>query len=321
MPDSILPSELKNIKTFGVLVTKTTEEDVEMALAKAYIEYLRLKEDFLANASSEYGKYLDGNPYNDHDFKTPLEELIIPWLKNKSQYFVKIVHLRNDFSLCAKHLKKEYPQIEDLENFINQMLTYNKDYELLDKMYRRDAYLNWRDKKAQLKKDDMKKNPHKYHMSIQDWDDLIARDPDANKMLDGPEKYKEVMACPLCIEVEVKRIEKMTERDNIPARIEENVEDYKECDICEFIGKSYAFERHFEHTQHLTAVHLRNLYCEKCETQCRTEKELQTHNKSSKHIKLNSEKVTITYSCEKCNYSTLFKQVYENHCKTKKHNS
>jgi hypothetical protein len=322
MPNSNLPIEVKDITSFKVLVTQHTEEDVDMMIAQKYIDCLNLKDEFLNIASAELGKIIDTNPYKDHDFKTPLEDSKIPWLVNKSEQYMRIVHLRNDFTRCSKIFKKDYPQIEELDDFVNKMVTYAQDYQFYEKNHRRNAYLSWRDKKAKLKKDDKLKNPHKYHMSIQDWDLKIISDPDCAKMLDGPEKYAEVMACPLCIEVEVKRIEKMTERDNIPKHIQEQEEqeENEECEDCGFIGKSYAFERHLNHTTHLTAVHLRNLYCEKCELQCRTEKELQIHCKTARHVNASKVMKDVTYSCEKCNYSTPHKHVYQIHCKSKKHN-
>jgi hypothetical protein len=323
MPNSNLPAEIKDITSFKVLVTQHTEEDVDMMLAKKYIDYLDLKNELLNIASNELGKMIDSNPYIDYDFKTPLEDSRLPWLIGKSEQYMKICHLRNDFARCSKIFKKEYSQLDDLDFFVNQMITYGTDYQFYEKGYRSAAYKHWMNKKKLIKDTDKLKNPHKYHISIQDWELKIASDPDCVLMLDGPEKYAESKSCSLCIADEEERIKRMINRDFIPAHIleQEKIEDYKECEDCGFLGKSYKFEAHLNQSQHLMALNVRSLYCEKCETQCRSEKELQIHNKSAKHIKINNEKESIEYKCEKCNYSTVHKHVYETHCKSKRHNN
>jgi hypothetical protein len=92
------------------------------------------------------------------------------------------------------------------------------------------------------------------------------------------------------------------------------------CEECGFKSfHKFMFGDHIYESQHKRAVQLKAWNCKECDIQCRTEIEYKNHIQSNKHKKKVGEITIPEYVCEKCNYKTLLKHLFEQHCATKKH--
>jgi hypothetical protein len=99
---------------------------------------------------------------------------------------------------------------------------------------------------------------------------------------------------------------------------EANKELYK-CEICNFETYDEALaEKHEESKTHIKLMELSKFFCKTCSIQCRNMTEYIVHTRSQKHIN-NVKNIPKTFNCKACEYETSFKQNFEKHCSTKKH--
>ena len=295
MPRASLPSGLKNIKSFEVLLTQTTVEDVWNTLLGKFKQYEKKFDSFMMKASNQFGELLDHNPYED--VSRIERNLEYSWLdENNASDFFAIGVLYRDFMLCDKLLmwNENKPDFNDviyqLERFNSYMATTQKDIELLEQTYYAKVINKRKKERDDKEAAERINNPHKFHKSIHFYDIQFALNPDSKLWRDGVEleRYNMVKACSKCQEAERIRIENETpdtETDSEPET------------------KSKPKEKVW--------------FCKDCNSHSRTQLEWDNHLQTNKHLR--KTEGNTNFVCEPCGYKTLLKHHWEQHCETQKH--
>ena len=336
MPRVSLPSTLKNLKTYDVLLTQTTEDDLRSYFKGTFELFEIGKDKYIKRISDVVGMFLDTNPYAERDWKkhvpTRHYKETFAWFgdnESEIQEYFNFSSLLSDLNVIIRHY--EWEELDDMkfevQKFTDHILTAQKDILQLEscrflqaKKSFEEENKEWIEEQADIKKHNQNHSSG-YILRIKEEDgeviDLSCKycKLDYDKEMESIRKHKEYL-------LSIAEKEPKQELIKIEPVVIETKPFIKPAEqICEDCGfKSYyksAFEYHKQESEHKRAIQLKSWYCTCCEVQSRTEIEYKNHILTKKHEnKLNGE---TEYYCEKCDYKTLLKHLFNQHNDGKKH--
>ena len=354
MPRVSLPVCLKNLLTYEVLTTQTTEDDLRLHFKGLYKIFENTNKKYKTRISDIFGEFLDLNPYSGKDWKKgPPKRYFneaFAWFgtnDDEMEEYSKYSQLLRDLKLIKKVF--EWTEIDDMIYEMDQFQAFisSSQDDLLKLEHGRFtmAKLSFELENAEwIKEQDLIKNHKQNHPSGY----TLFHDSEEGKQID--------LSCVHCkkeFEREKEQIESHRLNQHLSHPSKEDVINYIEsgidldylvesckfcadqinilrstvkkivkdqqsyhCDECNFKTKDEVlFDNHYDGQFHIKAVKRNEFYCKDCDTQCQSKQKYQEHLESTKH---NKNKPT-EFRCEKCNYTTKFKHHYEQHCNTKKH--
>jgi hypothetical protein len=341
MPRVSLPSSIKNLKTFEVLLTQTTEDHLRSHCQTFFANFEAKKDKYMSRISDAVGIFLDGNPYTDRNWKkhepTRHYKDMITWFGEDEadvQEYMGFQFFLSDLNLIAKNFNWE--ELDDMkwevERFMTHMYSGQKDLAQLEEM----RFIQAKKKFEEENKDWIEEQAliklHKSsHHTGHYWRVTLEEEGDMT----------DCFACKFCKEDCDQEVQKFKEIREYEAKQRElYAEFYKPKtvvkekkveepyvrspeQICEDCGfKSHyasTFEAHKNEPMHKRVIQLKSWYCDDCKVQCQCQVKYDEHLESTKHKKNIGEIVKPDYVCEKCDYKTKLKQHYEQHCTTNKH--
>ena len=340
MPRSTLPTEFKHIRTFEVVLTNHTLDDVKEKITDMMRQCTSTIDFILAKKEKYLCNFLENNPYQDRSWRTHGPERItaVDWIIDDETIMQKCSFLRDlysDLKLIAKILKtNEYAdEIFELSRYFS--LSKDKDEELMmwEAINYAKAKADWEKRDAEWIAEKKLAYSHASHRTRKEWEEVFNKDPDEKKWHNGIIPDTED-TCKLCIqrkelhrrqeEFEKKEEERMAKliAEYAQSQKQEKVAPREtktyECEECEFkCTNQYVFNDHNQSAEHKTRMR----YCKICEVQCRYDTEYAAHLTSRKH-KLATGEIDDTpteHYCETCDYKTNRKSNFKLHCTTKAH--
>jgi hypothetical protein len=339
MPRPTLPVEFKHMRTFEVVLTQHTLDEVKDKM-NDYIRNCTATIDLiLAKKESFLTDFMDNNPYSGRSWRKcgPDRITIVDWIGEDEGIMQKCTFLRElyqDLKLMTKALKtNEYAnELFEIERYFE--LSKNKDEELMmwEAIQYAKAKAEWEKRDAEWIAERKLKSEHESHKTRKEWELLFQKDPDAKKWYSGVIPDTED-TCSLCIQQkefkrrqaefeknEEERMERLNaeyELSNKKERVVPREIKTYECEDCKFkCSSQYAYDDHIQSMEHKTVKR----FCKVCQFQCRNDVEYTAHLTSRKHkLATGEEKESTEYICEPCGYTTAIKCNYATHCKTKGH--
>ena len=339
MPRVSLPSSLKKLKTYEVMLTQTTEADLRSHCQSFFANFEAKQHKYMSRISNAVGMFLDGNPYEDRDWKkhTPIRHYkdLLTWFgddEEEMQEYIAFLMFLSDVNIFAKHFQWE--ELDDVkfevETFMTYMSSGQEDLRKLEEHRFAQAKKKFEEDNKEWIEDQRLLKVHK--SSHHSGHFLRVKAEDGENI----DEHLACVHCKLDYEYEVERTKSIREyearqRELHPEFYETEIKPKQEtvfvpcvasveqtCEDCGYKTKfPAAFNVHKHQPDHKRAVQLKEWFCKTCEVQSRTELEYKNHILTKKHEKrVNGE---TEYSCEKCNYTTLLKHLYEQHCSTIKH--
>ena len=336
MPRVSLPSTLKNLQTYEVLLTKTTESDIRSHFKEAYATFEQKIEKYKKRIYDAVGIFIDGNPYANKDWKvrppTRHYKESLYWFGDDEvelREYMNMSILLADLKRLEKHF--DWEELEEMvfeaESFINYMTTGQNDLKTWEELRFNQAKKTFQEENKEWIEEQRQFGLHKQtHIGGY----LIWSKEDQGENID---QYLECVFCKAAYEKEKANMRLFRENMQKSALTnytpdpeeEEEVKPHVKpvqqvCEDCGFKSfHKFIFDDHKNDSQHKRAIQLKAWNCKECEIQCRTEIEFKNHIQSNKHKKKIGEIAVPEYVCEKCNYKTLLKHLFEQHCSTKKH--
>ena len=284
MPRPTLPAELSRLHTYSVCLTQTTEEDLMTHFRSRFETFEEDTRVFLRKRDRFIESICEHNPYKN-----------VNWSRGVDRIRSTVSFMREEEVLAEQNLA---------------LLVI--DLKRCTRVFSWTTVANW----------------------VEMGDDFLNRLRDLDEELKQVEaiayqsahtawknRPKPAPAPVIPIVMEEEEVADVPETVQIPV--------YKPlavhtCESCAF--KTYGetlMRQHTESREHKKVVRAKMLYCETCKHTARCEAEAEHHKQSKKHriacgdLPPEPEQ----YTCEKCAFSTPHKQVYQTHCKSKKHNA
>lgn len=355
MPRTSLPTHFKEMRTYPVQLTKTTEEDLKSHM-KSMCESYQAKVQPELNEQSRILNLLthENNPYKNHKwrkghperrFKSGFDQNNIT--EEKADQLYASLNVERDFRMCLREFKwtddwvvEFNRRVDDTRDRIRRNIAEIKD---LDELMFYCAKKQWEDSDAEwIAREKMRKS-HVHHKPKSYYIQLFKIDKDAERYHQGVIPDNED-TCEFCIQEkkvneareeamrkeeeeyerqceelreEERRREEERKKQEKPVELKEHT-----CEYCNFKTMYEAvFRAHTMTQDHERIVKQKQLYCKHCDHQCRNNIEYENHIRTNKHKKnagLVSTEPSV-FECEACGYSSVFKHHYENHIKSKKH--
>ena len=341
MPRVSLPSSLKHLKTFQVILSETNEDELRSHFNTLFNIFEAKKYVYENRVSMAVNVFLDGNPYLKNDWKKgkpkrPFKESLAWFGENEAEIaeYMGFNQLLSDLITIKKNYNWDDldNMIFELEKFTNYMRTNQNDLAQLEnykynyaKNKFEDENKEWIDEQKLIHQHSTE---HKYCFMLQ------VRE----KQGEDISEFLECKYCKIQYDKDVERFNKAEEyqrkaneawemanahrlvnnEENKVEKKTDKLEVQLHCEDCDF--KTYYqnyFDIHLDEPMHKQAINRKALYCNFCECQSRTQKEYDNHILTKKHS--NNVNGKTEYFCEKCNYKTLLKNLYDQHCETKKH--
>jgi hypothetical protein len=357
MPRASLPSKLKNFRSFEVLITQTTEDEIMAFFMEAMRDFEDKSKYYTDRIHAFLEENMKHNPYLDQDFDFHVDNIsMYDWVDEKFLGFnSKLNIIRRDLELCVDHLWNEEEDedkcrdcmdwINDIDRFTGIIKSNQDEFKLIDKVNYKNAYSTWRTKHAKRLESRSLANDHKFHHIV-----ICYKDPHIEGvhyyLKDGVKQYFN-NTCKICLQqkewyysqVEYESMshqeyliqKKKYEEEQEAKRKEEEAKEAERiaelpvltCECCGYSTKNQInFDTHLESKEHLHKEKVKKMYCATCGFQARTDIEYQFHINTNKHKKLTGqlEETKQEYHCEACNYTCVLKQHWNQHCASKKHN-
>jgi plasmid stabilization system protein ParE len=356
MPRTLLPSSLKNLRSYEVLVTQTTEDDLrrhfqswserfESVWSKYYHEVLACIEG------------LSENPYLGRSWRNKSPERLYEkgheWLNETNiDIYWKIWEVRRDLQICDMELKWSTKQ-ETAEWYADFLYTMKQcssyirsaesDLSAMDSQLYAIARKDWEVRDAAWIAGEVLRKEHQFHHSKDYYEEQLRKYAgDAygveriTQAMNDP-KYQEQESCVSCQgerrtreqrkleeEEEKKQQEEEEEKKQQEAERKIAVEVVEEeevycCETCNyFTNIKRNYDIHCRMPSHHATLKASNLFCDTCKVQCRTQKEYDAHIETFKH-KTKANGIQTTFRCEVCDYTATLRHHYDTHCKSKRH--
>lgn len=352
MPRHSLPPQMKKFRSFDILLTQTTEDEIWNFFETSMREFEAKSKQYITILETFVDQNKQCNPYSSDMFTgydIPSRISLMNCFGEQETFDMfefdkKFGKLQKDLELCEDLFEEEY-KCELIFDWNKNITNYqsNKQYLGIELKYIDDQ--NYEKTKAKVvekrrkqKEEQDRKNKHSNHSfeeseySYLAYDRVIYYLPDCEYCMNSKQKYDEKKD-----EIE-KRLKEDKEREELYRKQEEELkakeieleEKRKEifsnlkelcCEDCGFKTHSkYEFDLHNKTREHISKTKLKQWFCESCGTQARTEVEWTFHKNTKKHkiatgeIKDNNE-----LHCEVCNYTCNLKHHFDQHCKSKKH--
>jgi len=336
MPRPTLSAEFKYMRTFDVILTQHTVEDVKEKITDMIRKCTPTINFILAKKEAFLTDFITNNPYEGHSWRKygPDRITITDWIGDDEVIMAKCTFLRelySDLKLIAKALNtNEYADdIFELVRFFS--LSRDKDEELMmnEAINYAKAKSEWEQKDAEWIAEKKLASAHTSHKTRKEWEVLFSKDPDAKKWYNNV--IPDTEDCKFCIkDAEFKRKQDEYEKQEeermakLNAEYTQKQEPVKpretktyECEECEFkCTNQYAYNDHVQSMEHKTKMR----YCKICQMQCRNDAEYTMHLASRKHkLATGEDDAPKEYHCNPCGYTTAIRCNYTTHCKTKGH--
>lgn len=345
MPRPCLSTHLKNCKTFEVLLTKTTEEELLAHFASAYAVYEDRWRPYHERVDECVKQNYEDNPYRQLNWRkgTPKRKYTKGWewqvlTPDNVENYAWLTSIRGDLLRCSQEFTWNTTQPWTVEfearmQRCTDTLTYNeKELMVIDERNFEVAQQEWQTTDAEWIACEARAKAHRGHHPRAYYLELFAKDKSAEEwyMRRGgmPTDDETCELCirqaqtkPITIEVyeEEQNHEQVVEVPTLPPQPSPTRTHV--CDTCEYTTTNgWRFKLHMDSKEHAFIVKQKSLYCSHCSIQSRTQIEHAHHLTTNKHKKAAGELVVPTvWRCEPCGYSASLKQQFETHCKSKKH--
>ena len=314
MPRPSLPSSMKNLYTYSVVLTQTTEEDLYKHFEKdceKCLEYYKnyVKElDALVNYvfhNNEYKVYSDKYWRKQSPERKYKNGIVI--LKSRDERdqdihkskidkeFRSTFEIWRDLMMCDEEFEwsKKYKWVEtmlyEVQKCRTDNITLTQELNAYDTRNYETAKREYQERDKEYIEYNKKRQAHQSHRPKSYYIELFKKDKDAERFYDGIIPNDED-TCEFCI---FEKQQKQPEPEPEPEPVKQPQ------------MKPISIPR-----QH---------YCEVCKVQCRSQTEYDNHITTRKHLKQKGEIKEKTFHCELCNYTANLKQHYDTHCKSKRH--
>lgn len=358
MPRPTLASNLKNLRTYEVLVTQTTEDDLWSHFCKEFETFDSRIYKYYSRLSDAVDYYVRKNPYAKFNWKNgpPQRKFkdFMDWFGDNeaeiTEYF-RLGYLINDLRLCDKEFgwssddelcPQYYDMFNEAEKYQHMIHDGIKDLENLEGARYNSAKKQWEEaNKEWLEEKNLKYTHDQFHKLKEYYVELMKRDAGARAWYEERGIPNNEETCKHCIaqikakeeyELKQKLKEEEEERQKLEKEKAEEVQIIETivrptitytCDDCKYSTTSKsAFTYHESGKEHKKVIKTKSLTCEACKIVSRTDIEHQHHLTTMKHKKMIGEviqKEVKEYRCEICNYTAHLKQHLENHMGSKKH--
>ena len=354
MPRPTMPTYFKNMESYSVQLTKTSEEDLKEHFCKSSERYTAKVEADIDEQRRLLKMLYNENPYNQKNWrKGSPERLYKDGFDKKSLRDEKANELKwqldiqRDFKWAMDVYKWEEDWAVELMQFIYRSTERYKsnfdEIKHMDLLCFETAKQNWEVEDAEWITNQKLKKAHESHKPKSYWIDLFATDKQSEKWCKGVIPDNED-TCKFCIEekrISDEREEKMRLEEEQQEREEEErreerrlLEEEKkrqrqavelitqQCKECNYTtNHSAMYQIHITSKQHLINIKKQSLFCKACEHQSRTEIEHAHHLTTTKHKKNTGlvDPEPEEYHCKCCDYKTPLKQNMAIHMKSKKH--
>ena len=344
MPRKSLPAALKMMKGFNVVLSETTEEEIQDYIRATTIKFEKCFDAINEKQNRFLDLVIDHNPYEGMSWRKPVKHLeFIEWMgKEEDKYFAfmkVIMDFKHDFSLCVEVLELDEPDIQFMIEKYGNINDKEKEFTIYEKMRAKQSHSAWEIKDAEWIVEHKLKQEHLNHKTRKEWEIEFKKIEEEMGLAflnrwfpDGIPNTDET--CMFCIakhnfykksEQVSKEHEEEQERKNEEwakqKETEKQERDKLKCECCNFSTfNSEVYDIHMESKEHQKQELISSLYCKTCKVQSRTKMEHQYHISTNKHKYATGELEKQTeFRCEKCNYTTQLKQSFDKHCLTKSH--
>ena len=344
MPRHTLPSHLKNLKTYDVALTQTSEDDLYDHFVSKCQNYESLVQSFRTDLSAALEDIRDVNPYLNHNWRKGAPDRVYPtgceWMNvdiESERYLDKfwfLSRLQQDFLICNKEFKwSSNVNKEEFCNefefmmyrYIEQIKSDQQELVMYDTIHFNEAKKKWMEKDAEWIENDKKRKDHRYHKPKQFYIDLFKQDPDAIQFYKGiiPDNEE---TCEFCMHEKTLR-EERERKENEEQEINEEINDNEQkqrtimhCEDCNYTTDSlYCFNLHCSGKEHNITIKQKRLYCKVCNILCRTNIEYANHIITHKHKIKSGEIQDNPNYCKVCDYTATTTSNLSTHFKSKKH--
>jgi hypothetical protein len=236
------------------------------------------------------------------------------------------IDILGDIAKCNRALKweqdEEYgDEYRDMEFEIeqNRLTIVSRQDEIIcmDRMRYNEAKKIWEERHKEFVEAKKLEKNHEFHTDYKEGCPICVRRKELREVQQTYEAEQERLREEQEAKLKIVRETAIRESRQI---VEQEVFNCKQCNYMTTDKTKYNI--HMGSREHVSFNKLKALYCEPCKTQCRNEGEYDSHCLSTKHKKHFGEiKVEEkAHECNLCNYTTPYKQVYETHLRSKKHN-
>jgi hypothetical protein len=345
MPRKSLPPALKTMKGYPVVLSETTEEELQNYIRATAIKFEKCFDAINEKQNRFLDLVIDQNPYEGMSWRKPVKHLEwIDWMgteQDKYFAFMKIImDFKHDFLLCVEALEWDESDIQFMIEKYGNINDKEKEFGIWERLRAKQSRSAWEIKDAEWIVEYTLKQEHLNHKPRSEWE-IEFKTIESEMGLaflnrwfpDGIPNTDET--CKYCIAKQnffkkAEQVSKQHEEEQL--RLDEDwqkekasfkkEQDKLKCECCNFSTfNSEVYDIHMESKEHLKKDLLKRTYCKVCEIQCRTETDFEIHIQTKKHKYATGELEKQTeFHCEKCNYKTFFKQHFEKHCATKSHN-
>lgn len=327
MPRASLPSYLKRLTTYDVLLTQTTEEELLTHFENESKTFEERWKPFADALSCAIEKLYDNNPYIGHNWRRgPPDRLYnkgIGWFELNDETFEKysrLSSLRNDMAICEKEFK--WSQKHDwvsgflylLEQARKREIEETQDLQARDELCFQKARRDWTERDAEWIAKETERKNHKHHYPKEYYEELFRKDKDAVKFYKGVIPNHEE-TCRLCVEDREKREarQKQEEAEEMERRQKE-AEEREQARLEEERREMLRKERERQAEQQWCVKPAKR--CDFCDYETKSETHWIYHCASKDHIY--KEKQASLY-CKVCDIQCSHRLQYDTHIASNKH--
>ena len=357
MPRVSLPTCLKTLTTYPVVLSSTTEDHLWEHFTNSIEAFEININKYVARINDLVEWIFENNPYQNSKWRNHIPskkyQTFIDWFGEDEIEMREYTNLRwfsLDFKKCMKVL--EWDKDENKKQELNYLIeTYDNPFIRIKGMEEEIQHLDimhyiktrniWKEADKVWIAENDKKIAHRSHKSKEYYIKLFAEDEFARNW------YKNVIpnnddTCEYCIKENKEReeyalLEKNKEEERLrdeeedkerkKRQEEERIKDIQNrpvviytCELCDYTSRNkFSFEEHKSTKEHQHNIMMKETYCPACEIQCRTRYEYRNHILSNKHQNKIDSGDTKIFTCEPCGFSTGIKHKFDIHCSTTKH--
>lgn len=326
MPRASLPSSLKQLYTYPVLLTKTTEEELLKYFeeeSQTFEERWKPFQTILTDAINELHR---DNPYRRHNWRRGIPKRMFPQghiptqSEEELERYEKITFLGFDLKRCdtAFHWSDTHEWVRDflykLESLRQQQNDNRTELMELDQLCFYKAQKEWEAKDADWIVNENKRKEHMGHHPREYWEELFRTDKDAERYHKGiiPDNDE---TCELCIKFRKEREEQAKiEAEKEERRRKQEEEEREEERLAQERRERERKEREARAEQEWLERPVKK--CDACNFQTRSETTWLYHCASADHVY--NEKKKALY-CPVCDIQCSHRLQYDAHITSNKH--
>jgi hypothetical protein len=344
------------MRTYDVLVTQTTEDDLWSHFCKEFETFDSKIYKYYARLSDAVHYFVRKNPYLTFNWKDgpPKRKFkdFMDWFgdnENEITDYFRLSYLINDLRLCDKEFgwssdeeysSQYYDMFNEAEKYQHMIHDGLKDLENIEATRYNSAKKQWEEvNKDWIEEKNLKYTHDQFHKPKEYYTELIKNDKDAKAWYEERGIPNNEETCKHCMaQIKAKKeyeIKLKLEEEEVQRLIEETkakeiqiIETVVQptitytCDECQYKTTSKSsFNYHEKSKDHKKLLRKKQLTCTVCDVFSRTEIEHEYHLKTKKHRQMTGEEVIeeTEWKCDICNYKANLKHHLDNHLKSKRH--